>query len=187
MRFWPRILALYLAGTTAAGYGQRPLAPPGADPAPSDPQPTFRSAIDIVRLDVSVLDKERLPIRGLTAADFTVLEDGKVQSIVAFDAVDMPDSTEAGALWMRAVAPDVVTNRYAAQRVIVIILDDFNVPIDLWAVQSTKTIARAVIDHMGPEDLAAVVYTVNQHNGQEFTTDRARLVAAVDRFVMPFG
>src|SRR5204862_1031847 len=83
MRFLPLFLALGMVVLTAQ----------------SQPQSTFRSGIDIVRLDVSVLDKERMPVRGLTAADFTVLEDGKPQPIVAFDAVDVPDRVRTGAAW----------------------------------------------------------------------------------------
>ena len=44
-------------------------------------QPTFRSGIDVVQVDVSVLDRSRVPVRGLTAADFIVLEDGKPRPI----------------------------------------------------------------------------------------------------------
>jgi VWFA-related protein len=66
--------------------------------------------------------------------------------------------------------------------VVVILLDDFGVPFDPSAVQFTKNIARATIDQLGPADLAAVVYTFTRNRGQEFTTDRARLLAAVDRF-----
>ena len=43
---------------------------------PSGPQATFRTGVDVVQLDVSVLDKDRKPIRALTASDFTILEDG---------------------------------------------------------------------------------------------------------------
>jgi VWFA-related protein len=162
-----------LAGSIAIGSAQQ---------APPDVGTTFRSGIDVVRLDVSVLDRDRMPIRGLTAADFTVLEDGKPQPIVGFDAVDLPDQTHARGSWMREVAPDVVTNRFDAQRVVVILLDDFGVPLDPSAVQFSKNIARAAIDQLGPADLAAVVYTFMRNKGQEFTTDRARLLAAVDRF-----
>ena len=154
----------------------------GAQQAPPDVGTTFRSGIDVVRLDVSVLDRNRMPIRGLTAGDFTVLEDGKPQPIVGFDAVDLPDQTHPRGSWMREVGPDVVTNRLDAQRVIVIVLDDFGVPFDPSAVQFSKNIARATIDQLGPADLAAVVYTFTRNKGQEFTTDRARLLAAVDRF-----
>jgi hypothetical protein len=35
-------------------------------------QPTFRTGVDVVQVDVSVLDKDRRPLRGLTQADFTI-------------------------------------------------------------------------------------------------------------------
>ena len=57
---------------------------------PQTPLPTFRTGVDVVQLDVTVLDKDRHPVRGLTADDFTILERGKPQSIVAFSAVDVP-------------------------------------------------------------------------------------------------
>ena len=39
-------------------------------------QPTFQTGVELVQLDVSVLDDKRQPVRGLSAADFTVLENG---------------------------------------------------------------------------------------------------------------
>jgi VWFA-related protein len=153
-----------------------------AEQAPPDVGTTFRSGVDVVRLDVSVLDRNRMPIRGLTAADFTVLEAGMPQPIVGFDAVDLPDQLRPRGSWMREVAPDVVTNRLDAQRVVVILLDDFGVPFEPSSVEFSKKIARAAIDQLGPADVAAVVYTLTRNEGQEFTTDRARLLAAVDRF-----
>lgn len=39
-----------------------------------------------------------------------------------------------------------------------------------------------MIDALGPRDMAAVVFPVNQRLGQEFTRDRARLLAAVEKF-----
>jgi VWFA-related protein len=46
-----------------------------------------------------------------------------------------------------------------------------------------RSVARGVIDELGPSDLAAVVFVLAQKQGQEFTTDRAKLRAAVERFV----
>jgi len=64
--------------------------------------PLFKSKIEIVQLDVSVLDKHRQPVRGLTERDFSILEDGKPQKIVGFSAFDMEDRAPPATGWMRA-------------------------------------------------------------------------------------
>jgi hypothetical protein len=42
---------------------------PTAQSARIDEQPSFRSGVELVSVDVAVLDKERRPIQGLRAAD----------------------------------------------------------------------------------------------------------------------
>jgi VWFA-related protein len=160
-------------------------APLGQD-RPADQAPTFRSRTDLVQLDVSVLDSKGLPVRGLTAEEFTILEDGVAQPVVAFAAVDVPTWSPAAASWTREVGPDVVSNRLDAQRAVVIVLDDFNTRRDPGITKVAKSVGLAAIDQLGPADLAAVVYVVNRASGQEFTLDRARLRAAVERF-LPSG
>jgi hypothetical protein len=54
--------------------------------APAQP-PTFRARIDLVQVDVVVVDRDGNPVRGLTSADFTLLDRGKAQAIVNFDEV----------------------------------------------------------------------------------------------------
>jgi Ca-activated chloride channel family protein len=44
----------------------------------------FRSGVEVVRVPVVVTDRNNLPIRGLTAADFQVLEEGTPQNIAYF-------------------------------------------------------------------------------------------------------
>ena len=72
--------------------------------------PRFRGGVEIIQLDAAVLDRNRKPVTGLTAADFTVLEDGKPQPIVAFQELTAPDPDGSLVPWMRDVAPDVQTN-----------------------------------------------------------------------------
>jgi hypothetical protein len=88
---------------------------PSAEQQPAPAQlPPFRVGVDALQLDVSVLDRNRRPVRGLTAADFTVLEDGKPSRIVAFSAVESAGS--AGATGSAPAAPidtvpaDVIDN-----------------------------------------------------------------------------
>jgi VWFA-related protein len=153
------------------------------------PQPTFRTGVDLIQLDVSVLDKDRRPVQGLTAADFTVLVDGQPRPIVAFRAVELPKPIPPSAPWIRDVAPDVATNTRPSGRVVVIMIDDGSFgqvdnAIDLRAVQKAREVARAALNELGPDDLAAVVYTENNHTAQNFTIDRRRLLAAIDTSVI---
>src|SRR4051812_32236930 len=95
-------------------------------PAATQPPRTFQSGVDVVEVDVSVLDKDRRPVRGLAQSNFIILQDGKPRPIVAFSAVDLPerDASSARASWMRDVSPDVVTNAIRPEgRLVVIMLD----------------------------------------------------------------
>ena len=147
--------------------------------------PQFRSGVELIQLDVSVVDRERRPVRGLTPGDFTVLVDGQPRRITAFKWVEPPPPPPPpSALWMRDVAPDVVTNALPTGRVVAVVLDDgsFNAPnvADLFAVRRAREAARTAIDELGETDLAAVIFTENGHRSQNFTADRQLLLAAVD-------
>src|SRR5687767_12753584 len=50
-------------------------------------RPTFRGGARFVRVDVYPADRDGRPVEGLTAADFEVFEDGKVQDIDTFEFV----------------------------------------------------------------------------------------------------
>jgi VWFA-related protein len=120
-------------------------------------------------------------------ADFTVLENGKPQQIAVFTAVDIPDPEPPSAPWMRDVAPDVSTNDgLEERRLFLLILDDATIQSDVHAVNNVRDIARRVIDRLGPSDLAAVIFTRDNRNSQDYTADRARLLAAVDKFSVGF-
>ncbi len=157
------------------------MSPRPSAQAPQRP-PVFRSGVDVVELDVTVLDEHRQPVRGLTADDFTVIERGESQPIVSFAAIDLPPRPVDLASWVTNIGPDVATNRRDAQRVVVILMDDFHARFASSDGKLARAIGHAVIDGLGPSDLAAVIYLLGRRQGQEFTTDRARLRAAVDRF-----
>ncbi len=149
-------------------------------------QLTFRASTEVIQLDVSVLDKDRKPIRGLTAADFTVIEDGKSQEVIAFAAMDVPDSLpspgSAVGTWAKTVAPDVRTNALPPEgRLFVLLIDDALLPADPRILADARAVARSVVEHLSATDRMAVVYSENGHASQDFTADRSRLLAAVDR------
>jgi VWFA-related protein len=168
-----------LAGLAMTGRAQQPPVPP-----PVQPPVTFRAGVDLVEVDVSVLDKDRRPVRGLTRENFTLLEDGKPRPVVAFVPVDLAerDATPARASWVRDVAPDVTTNTLRPEGRLVVIMFDWS--IRFLDHMLAKRIATAAVDALGPDDLAAVVFSSGFGNAgtpQNFTADRSRLLASINR------
>jgi VWFA-related protein len=157
-----------------------PLA--GGTSTPQDPQqPPIKTGVDLVQIDVSVLDRSGNPVRGLTADDFVLLENGKPQQIRGFLPVAIPPPLPATAPWVRDIGPDVVANSQEPRRLVVIMMDDGMTRADAGESKLAVTVARAVVDQLGPADLAAVVFTY-LGRAQNFTADRRELHAAIDSF-----
>jgi VWFA-related protein len=145
-----------------------------------NPQPVFRGGTDLVQVDVSVLDGRRHPVRGLTAEDFQVFEDGQPREVQAFSEVYLPDRVRAqDAAWMRDVPSDVATNQSAREEGrLVIILLDRTIPLGQPTI-AARRIAAAAINQLGPGDLGAVVSTSNGAV-QNLTSDRTRLLRTLE-------
>jgi VWFA-related protein len=152
-------------------------------PASQTPQrPEFRALTNFVEVDASVLDRQRRPIRGLTAGDFTVTEDGRPQQIVTFAEVHVPDPVVHQTAWMRDVAPDVKTNIVASdRRLVVMVLEDGIPGMDRYAPR-VKEIARRVVDRLGAGDLASIIFTRDIKRSLDFTGDRSRLLEVIDLY-----
>jgi VWFA-related protein len=86
------------------------------------------------------------------------------------------------AAWMRDVTPDVTTNETRVTRLWVLVIDDALIPLDPAIVQASKRIVRDIIDKFSAEDLVAIVYTGDSRQAQDFTNDRAKLLATLDKF-----
>jgi len=165
-----------LAGLGAAVTAAQQQPPPQTTP------PQFRVTTDLVLLDVSVLDNKRQPIKGLKAEDFTILEDGIAQSIATFSEVNLPDAEVLPAKWMGRAPQDVQVNSMPDGRMVLIYMDERQVNASPFATKSAMDAAHAVIDHLSPKDVASVAFVLDHQGAQEFTTDRARLHAAVDTY-----
>lgn len=140
----------------------------------------FRSGVELVQLDVSVLDADRRPVRGLTAADFTVLENGEPRPIRTFSAIDIPTRDAAPQpVWSKEAPADVSTNQIAdAEGRLLVILMDRSIPRNGISLEAQK-VAVAAVDALGPRDLAALVSTSGVYTPQNFTSNRERLVKAI--------
>ena len=93
MRLGPRLLFLGL-GLFATSQLIH-----SAQPEPTEP-PRFRVGVDAIRMDVVVTDRDGNLVTDLTAADFEVRQDGKVQAVTLARYVPL-DVTAPAALSTR--------------------------------------------------------------------------------------
>jgi VWFA-related protein len=180
-----------LADTPAGQAAPPPQTPPAQQPPPQQQQPpVFRGGVDVIRLDVSVLDKDRNPVRGLTPENFTVVENGKTQRIVAVTEMAAAETDPTPSAWMRMVPPDVAANDLTDMtgdgRFVAIVMDDWNIPFDDHEIiLNARAVGRYVVDALNPSDVAAIIYPQQAGKTQDFTTDRQKLIQAVDKFEPP--
>src|SRR5438874_13364063 len=102
------------------------------------PAPPFKGGISLVTVDVTVLDKQGKPVPGLTAGDFQVKLNGKVQPVLALSYLEARTDTAEGQPSPNApvmpqlfpVAPVAGSTSPTAteSRVFVVLVDDLPFP-----------------------------------------------------------
>jgi VWFA-related protein len=181
-----RIIAAALATLLAGlpGYSQQ---------AASDRTFTLKVQSDIVLTNVVVRDKKTgTVVKGLSAADFTVLEDGKPQKIASFDFQSVDEAValhESATVSGKATIADLVNRNFAANpallkdhRLIVMFFD-----LSSMQPEDTDRAVEAAQDYinkkMQPADLVAVVsMDTGLSLDQDFTADKPALLKAVGRY-----
>jgi VWFA-related protein len=150
---------------------------------PQIPPPQFRASIDLMRIEVTVLDKRtRKPVRGLTAADFVVQVNGEAQPVETLAEVEVAGRDTAPAATFVEAARDVASNTLTNPRLFVIVMDDVLVSRDGFPKKKGKDVAHKVVDGLGPNDLAAIVFAQDNKYAQDFTADRAALRRAIETY-----
>src|SRR6476646_5621446 len=174
------VLACVLASVRAAPQGQP--AQPAAPPAGQQP-PTFKVEVNYVEIDAVVTDAQGRFVGDLSKDDFQVLEEGKPQTVTVFTRVDIPvEPADPPLFKASAVEPDVRSNLEPFNgRVFLLVLDDLQTPPQrtAYVVAAARQFVRR---YVGANDLVAIVTTAgNAKASQEFTTSRARMLAALDK------
>ena len=141
--------------------------------------PVFRARTDLVQLDVVVVDADGRAIHGLTAADFQILDKGRLQRLAT---VEEFSHTRTAAAFPSHVRRDVAENTSAADRLVVIVMDDLHFQ---QKTEQTKAMARRVVEEIG-DGAALALVTSSGAFGIEPTLDRAQVIAEIDRFVDKF-
>lgn len=178
--------ALLLMLTVVAAAGQNGPQAPASGGGGGQDGITFRSEIEYVELDAVVTDKEGFPVGNLTADDFEVIEDKKPQRISVFLPLRLPFTPSVNTFAGPGARPepDVRSNGpLPTGRLYVIVLDDLNTHFS--QTNRMKGAAKEFIGkYLAANDLAALVLTSGTADAnEELTTDRQRLLAAVDKFV----
>ena len=175
-----------LSALALLGDGVGVAQQPPTAPAPDRQQPPVSFELDLYLVEVPtiVTDADGNFVRGLTEADFEVFEDGERQEVSVFSFVDLPVRRPFRPVYATApVEPDVHVTRPAFDgRVYVLMLDDLHTSV--LRTRRVQQYARHFVEErFGENDVAAVVFTSGRSGyGQELTSRRSLLLAAIDRF-----
>jgi len=144
----------------------------------------------LIQVDATVLDKKGKPVKGLTADDFEIYENGKKQPITNFSFVELESEKEKTTEQIAAkpvkgtvAAPPVPGKLRPEQvhRTVALVVDDLGLSVP--SVDIVKTSLKKFVDEqMQPGDLVAIIRTGSGAGAlQQFTTDKRILHAAIDR------
>ena len=141
--------------------------------AAQDPAPVRESAeVSLVEVPVRVIGRDGKPVRGLTAADFTIEDDGRPQAIVGFDAIDLAEKTDLAA----GPLPPAARRRF-------LFFFDFSFSRPKAIVDARRAAHDFVLTGMTDRDLAAVA-TYSVERGVKvlvtFSSDRVQLSRAIE-------
>ena len=163
----------------------------GQAPSQQPPQPpTFRAEANVVRVDVTVVDRHGEPATTLAAEDFAVEEDGALQTVTSFKFVSADGRPVAGdenALAIRSPEHAAAEAARDEVRVFIIFWDEYHIGRMAEAIKGRKAIADFVSSAFGPTDLVALMDPLLPVDALRFTRDRSELAERARKLEGRFG
>jgi VWFA-related protein len=184
------LLAWAALATPRSGLEARQQPPPPAGQPQGGQQgqqprpPTFRTGVNVVRVDIIVTDKEGKPVDNLAEGDFEVTEDGKPQKIETFKLVKVDGQLKPGDPEPKQIRSEYDEESEAARddvRLFAILLDDYHVR-RASAMGVRPALTAFIQKQVGPNDLVGVMYPLTPVSAMPLTRDRDKLIAAVQHF-----
>jgi VWFA-related protein len=169
-------IVVLVVAALQAGSAQEPQAPA--------PQPTFREAINFVRVDVIVTDGKQQPVMDLTLDDFEVLEDGKPQKVEQFRLIKIDGNVPVGAPPPREIRNRNDEETEAAKedvRLFLFFFDDYHTRLGN-SLAVKEPLIRFVQTQLRPTDMVAIMYPLTPVDGISFTRNHNAIVSAINSF-----
>jgi VWFA-related protein len=178
--------ALAVAGAVCAAAATFAQNPPPASPQPEQlAQPTFRTRVNVVRVDVSVFDRDGHAVEGLRPEDFVVKEDGVLQSVDTVQFIKLtgqaPSDLRESTI-IRSAEHAAVEAAREDVRLFVLFLDDYHVDKAPTIMIPLRRTLKAFVEKLGPYDLVAVMDPLTPLTHVEFSRDRTKLQEVVNKF-----
>ncbi len=142
--------------------------------------PTFRSGVELIEVDATVIDGGGNPIPDLQAADFSVTVDGEPRAVVQAQFISLR-APERDALPADSPAEDTgYTSNAGADpgRLIVILVDEESIPFGEG--RRLMHAAAGFVDSLSPGDRVSVVAMPQPGVYIDFTSDHDRVRHAVE-------
>jgi VWFA-related protein len=118
---------------------------------PGQQPPAFGTQVAAITVDVVVLDDDGQPVRGLTREDFTLLEDGRPQSLVGFEARDLAASPQAAVSSPEILGATNDSSESQPGRVLGLVIDDLGIAPDTM-LQLRPALERWIREKADPRD-----------------------------------
>jgi len=149
-------------------------------PAPQEQRPTFKGGANLVRVDVSVIDRHGELVTDLTKDDFEIREDGVPQTVENFKLVEASgEAPDDLSLPIRSPEHALAEAARDDVRVFVIFWDEYHIGQMAAAIEGRKALTEFVHNAFGPADLVALVDQLTPLDAIKFTRDRLELTEAV--------
>src|SRR5262249_52300706 len=127
---------------------------PQTPPPPQQPQPTFRTEANYVRVD-AYPTRNGAPVMDLTREDFEILEGGQPQRIEQFERIEIRGGTpESARIEPNTVAESRAMAESTRGRIFVVFLDTYHVDVG-GSHRIRQPLVTALNDLIGPDDLVA--------------------------------
>jgi VWFA-related protein len=154
---------------------------------PTPPNTQFRTAVDLVEVDVTVVDKSGRPVTDLSPADFEIRERGDLQKIENIYLVSEDAAAPTPPPGMPAPAPAIpgahVPVRALPPRVFVFVFDMAHLSAGGFD-RCRNAIRDFLADGLRPNDLAGLVVNGNML-GNRIQTDKHELLKLLDSIGQP--